>query len=348
MTKVALLTDTHYGARKNSKLFHEFFKKFYDNIFFPTLKERGITECVHLGDAFDCRKSVDFWSLQWAKENVYDKFRELGIKVHNIVGNHDAYYKNTIGINAIDALLESYDNVVRVSEPKEYKIGGKKILLLPWICEDNEKQTFDLVTKSKAKIMMGHLELNGFEVIPGMRMEHGLEPSKFKKFDTVFSGHYHHKSTKGNITYLGNTYQMFWNDVNDSRGFHIFDTETQELEFIDNPFSIFEKFYYEDTPYQLFDTSDLKDKIVKIIVRKKSDQLAFEKFIDKLHKSGCSDVKVVENFSIDDEDVDFEDGKCEDTLTFLNKYIDDSEFNLDKDVVKKLMRDVYREACEME
>ena len=310
MTKVALLTDTHYGARKNSKLFHEFFKKFYDNIFFPTLKERGITECVHLGDAFDCRKSVDFWSLQWAKENVYDKFRELGIKVHNIVGNHDAYYKNTIGINAIDALLESYDNVVRVSEPKEYKIGGKKILLLPWICEDNEKQTFDLVTKSKAKIMMGHLELNGFEVIPGMRMEHGLEPSKFKKFDTVFSGHYHHKSTKGNITYLGNTYQMFWNDVNDSRGFHIFDTETQELEFIDNPFSIFEKFYYEDTPYQLFDTSDLKDKIVKIIVRKKSDQLAFEKFIDKLHKSGCSDVKVVENFSIDDEDVDFEDGKC--------------------------------------
>lgn len=348
MTKVALLTDTHYGARKNSKLFHEFFKKFYDNIFFPTLKERGITECVHLGDAFDCRKSVDFWSLQWAKENVYDKFRDLGIKVHNIVGNHDAYYKNTIGINAVDALLESYNNVVRVSEPKEYKIGGKKILLLPWICEDNEKQTFDLVTKSKAKIMMGHLELNGFEVIPGMRMEHGLEPSKFKKFDTVFSGHYHHKSTKGNITYLGNTYQMFWNDVNDSRGFHIFDTETQELEFIDNPFSIFEKFYYEDTPYQLFDTSDLKDKIVKIIVRKKSDQLAFEKFIDKLHKSGCSDVKVVENFSIDDEDVDFEDGKCEDTLTFLNKYIDDSEFNLDKDVVKKLMRDVYREACEME
>ena len=348
MTKVALLTDTHYGARKNSKLFHEFFKKFYDNIFFPTLKERGITECVHLGDAFDCRKSVDFWSLQWAKENVYDKFRELGIKVHNIVGNHDAYYKNTLGINAIDALLESYDNVVRVSEPKEYKIGGKKILLLPWICEDNEKQTFDLVTKSKAKIMMGHLELNGFEVIPGMRMEHGLEPSKFKKFDTVFSGHYHHKSTKGNITYLGNTYQMFWNDVNDSRGFHIFDTETQELEFIDNPFSIFEKFYYEDTPYQLFDTSDLKDKIVKIIVRKKSDQLAFEKFIDKLHKSGCSDVKVVENFSIDDEDVDFEDGKCEDTLTFLNKYIDDSEFNLDKDIVKKLMRYVYREACEME
>lgn len=346
--KIALLTDTHYGARKNSKLFHEFFKKFYDNVFFPTLKERGITECVHLGDAFDCRKSVDFWALQWAKENVYDKFRDLGIKVHNIVGNHDAYYKNTININAVDCLLESYDNVVRVSEPKEYKIGGKNIVLLPWICEENEEQTWNLVKKTKAKIAMGHLELTGFEVIPGMRMDHGEDPTKFKKFEQVFSGHYHLKSSKGNVTYLGNTYQMFWNDCNHTRGFHIFDTETQELEFIANPFSIFEKFYYDDTPYQLFDASNLKDKIVKIIVRNKSDQLSFEKFIDKIHKSGASDVKIVENFSVDDDDVEFEDGKCEDTLTFLNKYIDDSEFNLDKDIVKKLMRDVYREACEME
>ena len=346
--KIALLTDTHYGARKNSKLFHEFFKKFYDNIFFPTLKERGITECVHLGDAFDCRKSVDFWALQWAKENVYDKFRDLGIKVHNIVGNHDAYYKNTININAVDCLLESYDNVVRVSEPKEYKIGGKNIVLIPWICEENEEQTWNLVKKTKAKVAMGHLELTGFEVIPGMRMDHGEDPTKFKKFEQVFSGHYHLKSSKGNVTYLGNTYQMFWNDCNHTRGFHIFDTETQELEFIPNPYTIFEKFYYDDTPYQLFDASNLKDKIVKIIVRNKSDQLSFEKFIDKIHKSGASDVKVVENFSVDDDDVEFEDGKCEDTLTFLNKYIDDSEFNLDKDIVKKLMRDVYREACEME
>jgi len=346
--KIALITDTHYGARKNSKLFHEFFKKFYDNIFFPTLKERGITECVHLGDAFDCRKSVDFWALQWAKENVYDRFRELGIKVHNIVGNHDAYYKNTININAIDGLLESYDNVVRVSEPKECKIGGEKILLLPWICENNQEKTWNLVKKTKAKVVMGHLELTGFEVIPGMKMDHGEDPTKFKKFDQVFSGHYHHKSTKGNVTYLGNAYQMFWNDVNDTRGFHILDTETQELEFIPNTYSIFEKFYYEDTNYRTFNSSGLKDKIVKIIVRKKSDQLQFEKFIDKIHKSGCSDIKIVENFAIDDEDVNLSQEECENTLSFLNKYIDDSDFDLDKEVVKTLMREVYQEACEME
>jgi hypothetical protein len=97
----------------------------------------------------------------------------------------------------------------------------------------------------------------------------------------------------------------------------------------------------------MFDTSEMEGKIVKVVVRKKSKQLAFEKFIDKIHKSGCSDLKVVENFEVDDEDVDLDGEKCEDTLTFLNKYIDDSDFDLEKDVVKRLMRDVYREACEM-
>ena len=346
--KIALITDTHYGARKGSKIFHDFFQKFYDNVFFPTLVEEDIKTTIHLGDAFDSRKSIDFWALNWAKTNVYDKFEKLGIKLYNIVGNHDAYYKNTNDVNSVDCLLSEYKNVVRVSEPKDYKIGGKNILLVPWICEDNEKETFDVINKSKSKLLMGHLELTGFEVIPGMKMDHGHDPIKFKNFDKVFSGHFHHKSSKGNITYLGNPYQMFWNDVDDIRGFHIFDTDSLELKFIPNPYTIFEKIYYEDTNYKTFNSTSLKDKIVKIVVRKKSNQLQFEKFIDKILKSGCIDVKIVENFSINDEDVNLTQEECENTLSFLNKYIDDSDFDLDKEVVKTLMREVYQEACEME
>jgi DNA repair exonuclease SbcCD nuclease subunit len=52
----------------------------------------------------------------------------------------------------------------------------------------------------------------------------------FLKFELVMSGHFHTKSQKGNITYLGNTYQMYWNDYADQRGFHIFDTDTLKLE----------------------------------------------------------------------------------------------------------------------
>ena len=150
---------------------------------------------------------------------MYDKFQELGVKLYNIVGNHDAYYKNTNDVNSVDCLLSEYKNVIRVSEPKEYKIGGASMLLVPWICEDNEQQTFNAIKKSKAKIAMGHLELNGFEAYRGHTMDKGLDPSAFKKFNLVYSGHYHTRSNDGKIFYLGNPYQMFWNDVDDKEGF---------------------------------------------------------------------------------------------------------------------------------
>ena len=349
--KIALITDTHYGARKGSKIFHDYFQKFYDDIFFPTIKERKIKNVIHLGDSFDNRKSVDFWALNWAKEHVYDKFKKLKTTVHTIVGNHDVYYKNTNEVNAVDSLLSSYNNIVRYVGPTDVDIDGFKTLLLPWICQDNYEETVKAIKKSKSRSIFGHLELNGFQLFPGQVMTHalsGLDVSDFKNFDVVFSGHYHTRSNDGKVFYLGNPYQMYWNDAGDVRGFHIFDTENYELEFIQNPYVIFEKVYYDDTNVQLFDARHLKDKIVKVIVRKKSSQFEFDKYIDKINKSGCIDLKVVENFNIDDEEVEFSTDECENTITLLNKYIEDAEFDLDKEVVKNIMKDVYREACEFE
>ena len=349
--KIALITDTHYGARKSSKLFHDYFEKFYNDIFFPTIKKRKIKHAIHLGDSFDNRKAIDFWALNWAKEHVYDKFEELGVNVHTIVGNHDVYYKNTNEVNAVDSLLESYDNVARHSSPTEIDIDGFKTLLLPWICQDNYDESIKAIKNTKCKSAFGHLELNGFQLFPGMVQTNAhmnMDVSAFTKLDVVFSGHYHTRSNDGKIFYLGNPYQIFWNDAGDKRGFHIFDTDTYKLEFIQNPYTMFEKVYYEDTNYKLYDARHLKDKIVKVIVRKKSSQLEFDKFVDKIDKAGCYDLKVVENFEIDDEEVEFSSEESADTLTLLNKYIEESEFDLDKQVVKNIMKDVYREACEFE
>ena len=170
----------------------------------------------------------------------------------------------------------------------------------------------------------------------------------FDKFDLVFSGHYHTRSNDGKIFYLGNPYQLYWNDVDDKRGFNFFDTETFELEFVNNPYTMFQRVYYEDQNPKLFNTEPYKDKIVKIIVRKKSDQLLFEKFVDKIYKTGVVDIKIVENFEVNDDDVDFDQEKIEDTITILNKYVEDSDFDLDKEKVKTLLREVYQEACEIE
>jgi DNA repair exonuclease SbcCD nuclease subunit len=346
--KIAIITDTHFGGRRGSKVFHEFFQKFYEDIFFPTLKERGIEYCIHMGDAFDNRKNIDFWSLNWAKENVYDKFKNLGVKVWQLVGNHDVYYKNTNQINSIDALLCSYDNVIPISEPGEYDINGFKAFMLPWICDDNYQQTQSAIKKTKSKIAFGHLELQGFELYPGCVQQRGIDKGIIKKFDLVFSGHYHTRSNDGQVYYLGNPYEMYWNDCGDKRGFNIFDTEDRTMEFIENPYSMFKKIYYEDTPEATFKSHLYKDKIVKLFVRSKKSQLNYDKFLSKLLKVGVNDLKIIENTEVNDREVDLDDEKVEDTLTLLNKYIEDSDFELKKDRVKELLKEVYLEACEAE
>ena len=344
--KVAIITDQHFGARKNSKLFHDYFLKFYNDIFFPYLEEHGISTIVDMGDTFDSRKGIDFSALAWAKNNYYDRLRDMGIRVHTIVGNHTAYYKNTNEVNAVDLLLREYDNVTVYSEATEVKIDDRNILFIPWINQDNEEKTFKVIENSNSKCAMGHLELSGFRAHRGVVMENGHASELYKKFEKVFSGHYHTRSDDGRIYYLGNPYEMFWNDVNDTRGFHIFDTETLDHTPVNNPYRIFYNVYYEDTDHQTFDTREFSNKIVKVIVRQKSDIKKFEKFIDKLYESNVAELKIVENFVIEEAE-DFEAFESEDTLSILNRYIQEAEINLDKSRLQNFMRKTYQEACEL-
>ena len=343
---IGLLTDTHYGARKSSRHLHDYFELFYKNVFFPTLEKEGITTVIHMGDAFDNRKSIDFWGLDWTRKVVLDPLSKY--ETHMIVGNHDIFLRNSTEINAPELLLKDYPNIKTYSSPQTVKVGGIDIMMLPWICSENYDETLKQIKKSKAKIAMGHLELQGFRVNRNLVMEdHGLDPKIFDKFTKVFSGHYHTRSDNGKIFYLGNTYEMYWNDVNDTRGFHIFDTETFEHTPINNPYKLFYNIYYEDTPYQMFDTTEYANKIVKVIVRKKSKPKDFEKFIDKLYTVGIQDLKIIENFEIQ-ENEEFEISEDENTLTILNRYIEESEFEFDKNIIKGIFQDLYRQACEVE
>jgi len=342
--KVAIITDTHYGARKGSKLFHDYFELFYKNVFFPTLEQYGIDTVIHMGDAFDSRKSIDYQSLEWAKRVVFEPLKKY--HVHMIVGNHDSYYKNTNNTNSPQLLLKDYPNIQTYSSPTEIKVGNLDVLLLPWICVENEEQSLKMIKKTKAKVAMGHLEFQGFRVNRQIIMEHGLEANLFKDFSKVFSGHYHTRSDNGTVFYLGNPYEIYWTDVNDTRGFTIFDTETLEHTPINNPYKMFHNIYYEDTNYQTFDTREYENKIVKVVVRKKSDTKKFEKFVDKLYASNIAELKIIENFDIQ-EPVEFEAFESEDTISILNRYIQEAEINLDKSIIQKMMQEIYQEACEL-
>ena len=331
--RVAIITDQHFGARKNSKIFHDYFLEFYNNVFFPTLEKEGITTVIDMGDTFDSRKGIDFAALAWAKDNYYDRLDSLGCTVYTVVGNHTAYYKNTNQVNAVDLLLREYNGVKVISEVEDIVIDGTKILFIPWINSENEKSTYSSIKSTKAKIAIGHLELNGFSAYRGHVMTTGHDSSIFEKFERVFSGHYHTRSNNGKIFYLGNPYEIYANDYNDPRGFHIFDTSTLELTTIDNPYRMHYSIFYEDTDYQVFDARQYENKIVKLIVRKKTNHKKFDKFVDKLYESYVFELKIVENFNIQ-ETPEIEELETEDTISILNRYVNESDIDLDKNKIQ--------------
>ena len=348
--KVAIITDQHFGARNDSIAFLDFYQKFYDNTFFPTIDAAGINTVLILGDTFDRRKYVNFYSLQRAKEMFFDKLEERGIRVHMLAGNHDTYYKNTNDVNSPDLLLNEYGNIDVIDSPENIVIDDIKICMMPWICADNYTQSIDHMKNTDAEICMGHFEINGFAMYRGMESHDGLAKETFDKFDMVFSGHYHHKSDDGHIYYLGNPYELTWQDYNDPRGFHLFDLGTRELEFIRNPYSMFARVEYDDKetePIDL-DSLDLKEKYTKLVVVNKTDFYKFDKFIQKLYNKGCHEIKIIEDLS------EFEDGEIgeeinlEDTLSVLSNYIDSINTDVDKEQVKTYMRTLYTEAVNIE
>ena len=348
--KVAIITDQHFGARNDSIAFLDFFEKFYDNTFFTVLDANHISTVLILGDTFDRRKYVNFYALDRAKKMFFDKLEERGIRVHMLAGNHDTYYKNTNEVNSPDLLLVEYGNIDVISKPETIVVDGTPICMMPWICPENYQESLDHIKNTKAEICMGHFEIAGFAMYRGMESHDGLAKETFEKFDLVFSGHYHHRSSDKHIHYLGNPYELTWQDYNDPRGFHLFDLDTRELEFICNPYRMFERIEYNDKDQDPIDLDilELDKKYVKLVVVNKTDFYKFDKFIQKLYNKGCHEIKIIEDMS------EFQDGEIgeeinlEDTLSVLSHYVDSIETDVDKEQIKTYMRTLYTEAVNIE
>ena len=351
--KIALLTDTHFGARNDNLNFNDYFYQFYEGVFFPYLQQNNIKHCIHLGDLMDRRKYVSYRILKDFRERFIQPFLHLEIDLHILVGNHDIYFRNTNDVNSLQELLgANYKNIHIYPEAQEVDFGGFPILMMPWINPQNEIYSFGMMDETKADTMVSHLEVVGFEMHGGHFSESGFDKSQFKKFDTIFSGHYHKKSDDGQIYYLGTPYQMTWSDYNCPKGFHVFDTETRELTRIVNPQKIFEKIYYDDTQenYDTHDVNQYRNKYIKLVVVNKNDLYKFDKFTDRLFKADCHEVKIIEDFTDLDANTVSDDivENSQDTMTLLGKYIDDLDINLDKTKLKGDISKLYHEAQDLE
>jgi DNA repair exonuclease SbcCD nuclease subunit len=353
--KIAIITDQHFGARNDSIHFLDYYERFYRDTFFSTLDEHGIDTVLILGDTFDRRKYINFFTLKRSREMFFDKLYAKGIQVYMLAGNHDTYFKNTNDVNSVDLLLQEYSNINVISKPTVIDVKNTNICMVPWVCPENYNDCMDIISNTDADICMGHFEIQGFAMHRGMPSQEGLSRELFRKFDFTFSGHYHHRSSSDGIHYLGNPYELTWQDYNDDRGFHIFDLGTRDLTFIKNPNVMFHRIIYDDkvesiTEINNKDLSKYTNTYVKVVVVNKTNPYLFDKFMNNLYNVNPVDITIAEDFTdltegVEDDMVD----QAEDTITIINKFVDGiQEEHIDNEKLKTVMRELYVEALNQE
>ena len=350
--KIAILNDTHCGVRNSSDIFLDYQDRFYTEIFFPYCKEHDIKQILHLGDYYEHRKFVNFKALNSNRKHFLEPLRENGMSMDIIPGNHDVYYKNTNELCSLKELLGYFTNNVNIiMKPTVLDYDGCKIAVLPWINKSNYEEYTKWAMTCNASILGAHLELKGFDMMPGMPNPHGMNADIFSRFESVLSGHFHTKSSRDNVDYLGAQFEMTWADVDDPKYFHILDTETREIEAIRNSITIFKKVVYDDskTDYDKVDVSQFEKQFIKLIVINKNDLYMFDKFIDRLQSIDTYELKIAESFdeylgeSVNDEKISLED-----TTELLDSYVEAVDTDLDKEHIKVELRKLYTEAQNLE
>jgi len=354
MSKIVVLNDTHMGVRNSSDIFIDYHRRFFEETFFPYVKKHNIKHIIHAGDLYDHRKYINFKVQHASRKMFLERLSELGMTMDIIPGNHDVYFKSTNELNSLKELLGYFtSNVNVVMEPRVMDYDGLRIGLLPWINAENYAESMRFIQNCDAPWLVGHLELAGFDMMPGMKATDGMSADSLSKFETVLSGHYHTKSQQDNIRYLGSQMEFTWADAGDSKYFHVIDTETREVEAVRCPITMFEKIYYDDRKrnyFEDYDVSKLEGKFVKVVVTNKTDPFTFDRFIDRIQQVDHHDLKIAENFDeFVGENVEVDENvSVEDTTTLLDSYVDNTETDLEKDRLKELMRSVYVEAMNEE
>ena len=346
MSLIAILGDTHFGLRNSLPVFYPHYTKFY-NYFIDYLITNNITTLIQLGDLFDSRKSINTQSLKIAKEIFFNPLLENNIQLYTLIGNHDAHFKESILVNTPELVLGEYSNVTIFSSPKTISLYDITFDMIPWICKENEVEILEFIQTSKSRFCCGHFEMSDFLMYKDIPVHAGIDKKTFEHYELVLSGHYHTYSQQDNIVYTGVPYEMTWQDYNDQKGFYIYDTELNKLDFIKNPYNTFYKFDYDEDVELPNIEVDLENTFVKVNILKKTNNNLFEEFINSITEKKCYDLKIHEpNVSVHTT-ADIEEFDIEDTISIIHTYIDNSNITVDKNIVKDFIKELYIEAVSL-
>jgi len=345
--KFCIIGDCHFGARNDSELFMNHFFDFYTNVLFPYIIENDVTDIIQTGDFMDKRKNINYRTLNRVMVDFMDKLRSHGVTLHVIPGNHDIFHRHSNSINSINELFGWMENVNVYMEPTTITILETKIDMIPWMNKYNTAEILEFIKASTSQYCVGHFEVIGFDMAIGIPGHGGMDTSIFDSYDEVWSGHYHTRSKKDNITYVGTPYEITWSDFNDPKGFHSFDPNRNELTFHENRYRIFHKvFYSSELDYDDFDFDELRNSIIKVIIQDHADIAKYENFLDRLESVNPADMSIVESDIIVASGIDEEELETLDTFTVLRTAATNVARveGLNEDKMLKYVNELYSEA----
>ena len=298
MANLLLIADTHFGVRGNSEHFHNNMKLFYENVFFPLLEKVAphIDGIIHLGDVFDDRRKIDINTARLSREYfflpLYKFLNKHDLEMHIICGNHDSYFRDELTTNSLQEFIEN--QVYDLTGRKPFRIHTTcevidkwDSIFVPWITKSNRAYIEKAMSITTAKYAFGHFELNGFNFSKVQTATHGDDPKNLLKFNSVFSGHYHYRHSKGNIHYLGSPTQHTWIDVDTTRGVHIFDTKTGMFRFIENPYNIFANVNFGSELHKMH------PQFVRLYREGTEKQSDVDDYVKKLYQAGAITVDII-------------------------------------------------------
>jgi DNA repair exonuclease SbcCD nuclease subunit len=301
-SKVAILGDLHFGARSDSTLILEFLDRFLDE-FFVAIKRMGIRTIIQLGDLFDRRKYIDFYTLESFRTSFEARLEKYGIHAFVIVGNHDAYFRNSLKINSPNLVCRS-KNIHVIDKPTSIEINKQLIDLIPWICEDNQELLEKMLMRPSSRYAFGHFEFEGFMMYPGVPCTHGIKIDRFISYKKVYSGHFHTRGSRENVTYLGTPIDLTWSDCGDPKYFMTLDLETGQEEWYENTTAI----VHHRVTLANFDS--LKGKLekcrIKVDLPKYFNDQQVAEFLELVSEQKPSLVEVEPREELDAEREDFE------------------------------------------